>query len=61
MLTTLIDGTVTIEYSQKIVGTWARVLSSLKKLKTFCGEIGSQMVVAALRTTPLGWPGSVLL
>ena len=41
--------------------TCGLVLSSLKKLKTFWGEIGSQIVVAALRTTPLGWPGSVLL
>lgn len=41
--------------------TWGRVLSSLKKLKTLCGDSGSQMVVAALRTTPLGCPGSVLL
>jgi len=30
-------------------------------LNTVCGGIGSQMVVAALSTTPLGWPGSVLL
>lgn len=41
--------------------TWARVRSSLKKLKTLWGDTGSQTEVAALRMTPLGWPGSVLL
>lgn len=39
--------------------TWGRVRSSLKKLKTVWGETGSQSEVAALRTTPFGWPGSV--
>ena len=39
--------------------TWGRVRSSLKKLKTVWGETGSHNEVAALKTTPLGWPGSV--
>jgi hypothetical protein len=42
----------------KLVDTWER--SSFKKLKTRSQETGSQMEVAALRTTPLGWPGSEL-
>jgi hypothetical protein len=36
------------------------MLSSRTKAKTWSPGTGSQMEVAALRTTPLGWPGSAL-
>ena len=40
--------------------TWDRAFSSRTKANTWSPGTGNQMEVAALRTTPLGWPESVL-